>query len=157
MSCTLNFLPTFSFIYMYIRQVTQLGDVPVVAARERPQIRLKSPWLDLLKNVNDSEVRKLAVNPNSVSSAGKRHRRFCQTIGPCSLRVAGSHFLVLIKYPQDIISRLLFVGVYNCRESWHVKWAVEIGACMWYRHLWLWLHTVCLSRWGLTPVLNQST
>ena len=32
MLCLLNFLPTLSFIYMYIRQVTQLGDVLVVAA-----------------------------------------------------------------------------------------------------------------------------
>ena len=28
-----NFLPTLSFIYMHIRQITQLGDVPVVVAR----------------------------------------------------------------------------------------------------------------------------
>ena len=37
MMCLFNFLPTLSFIYMYIRQDTQLGDVPVVAMRERLQ------------------------------------------------------------------------------------------------------------------------
>ena len=31
--CLFNFLSNLWFIYMYIRQVTQLSDVPVVAAR----------------------------------------------------------------------------------------------------------------------------
>ena len=98
----------------------------VVAAAERPQIRRKSHGLDFLKNVNDSGVRKLAINSNNVSSAGKRPGRLCKTLGLC--RAAGSHFRVFSKYPQDIINRFLFVRVYNCQE--HVEWAVEIrGAC----------------------------
>ena len=32
-----------------------------------------------------------------------------------------------------------------------------VGTCMWCRYLRLWLHCVCLSLWGLTPVLKQST
>ena len=101
------------YICMYIRQVTQLGDMPVVAAVERPQIRPKYPGLDLLENVNDSGVRKLAINSNSMSSEGKRPGRLCQTPGPC--RASGSHFREFSKCPQDIISRLSFVSVYN---SW---------------------------------------
>ena len=78
---------------------------------ERQQIRPKSPGLDLLKNVNDSGVRKLAINSNSVSSAGKCPGRLCQKLGPCT--AAGSHFRVFSKYLQDIISRLSFVSVYD--------------------------------------------
>ena len=49
----------------------------------RPQIRPKSPGLDLLKNVNDSGFKKLAINSNNVSSAGKRPGRLYQTLRPC--------------------------------------------------------------------------
>ena len=99
---------------------------------------------DLLKNVNDSGIRKLAINLNSVLSAGKRPGSLYQTLGP--RRAAGSHFRVFSEYPEDIISRLLFVSVNNCRESQHVEWALELGACIWYRNLWLWLHCVWLSQ-----------
>ena len=53
-----SFLPTSSFIYM--RQVTQLVDVPIGVAE-------KSPGLDLLKNFNGSMVINLAVNLMPVS------------------------------------------------------------------------------------------
>ena len=63
-----------------------------------PTRRRASPGLYLLKNVNDSGVRKLAINSNSALSAGKRHGRLCQTLGPC--RAVGSHFSVFSEYPQ---------------------------------------------------------
>ena len=59
-------------------------------------MRPKSPGLDLLKNVSGSGVRKLAINSNSVSSAGKRPERLCQTLG--SSKTAGSHVRVFSKY-----------------------------------------------------------
>ena len=112
MMCLFNFLPTLSFIYMYIRQVTQPGDVPMVTCLwSGRRLYQKSPGLDLLKNVNHSGLRKLSINSNSVSSAWKRPGRLCQTPGPC--RAAGSHFRVFSKYPQDIISRLSFVSVHS--------------------------------------------
>ena len=80
---------------------------------EWQQIKPKSAELDLWKNANESGVTKSVINPNSVSSAGKRPGS--QILGPC--RAGGSRFRVFSKYPQDIISRLSFVSVYNCRES----------------------------------------
>ena len=91
MMCLFNSLPTLSVIYMCIGQVTQLSNVPVVAAR-------KSLGLDLLKNVKDSGVSKLAINSNSVSSAGKRPGRFCQTLGPC--RAAGKISACSVNIPK---------------------------------------------------------
>ena len=67
------------------------------------------------KNINGSGVRELAINSNSVQSTRKRPGRLCHTPGPC--RAAGSRFRVFSKYSQDVISRLLFVSVYNCQES----------------------------------------
>ena len=87
---------------------------------ERPRIRPKSPGLDLLKNLNNPGVRKLAIISNSVSSAGKRPGRVFQDASMqmtrCPSRAVGSHFRVFSKYPKDIISRLSFISVYNCRE-----------------------------------------
>ena len=37
------------------------------------------------------------------------------------------------------------------------RWDRCMHVIQWYRYLWVWLHCVCLSLWGLTPVLNQST
>ena len=82
------------------------------------------PGLDLLKNVSGSGVRKLVINSNSVLYARKRPGRLALS-DTRPMQGCGSHFRVFSHYPQDIISRLSFVSIYNCRE-----WAVEIGACM---------------------------
>ena len=55
---------------------------------EWPQIRPIISWARFVVNVNDSGVRKLAINSSSMSSAGKPPGRLCQTLGPC--RTAGS-------------------------------------------------------------------
>ena len=97
------------------------GQTPAMTIPLRPE-RLRG------KNINGSGVRELAINSNSVQSARKRPGRLCQTLCPCM--AAGSHLCVFSKYFQYVISRLLFVSVYNCRESSCVEWTVEICACL---------------------------
>ena len=118
---------------------------------ERPQIRPKNLefWItSMVPGLESSHQFKYSVVGREVCWKTRSDTR--------SMQAAENYFRVLSKFPQDVISRSSFVSVYNCRESLHVEWAV-LGACMWYRYLWLWLYSVCLSLRGLTPPWNQWT
>ena len=86
-----------------IRQVTQLGDVPVVAVAERPQMRSKSPRLDLLKNVSGSGVRKYYTYSTSGNASTSPRALRSMNIVRC---MAGSHLLVLLGQSLDMCHSL---------------------------------------------------
>ena len=101
--------------------------MPVVAVAEQPQMRPKSPGLDLLKKVNGSEVRKLSI---SVSSGGKHPGRLCQTHGHSRLREAIPLCSVYIPKISAVYHLLLLTTAGNRNKS-NEQWQT----LMWYRHL----------------------
>ena len=85
---------------------------------ERPQIRPKSPGLDMLKNVNDSEVRKLAIHSNSVSYAGKRPKGLCHLVLAALREVIVFVGLVNIPNILSVVCHLLvFITAGNLNMS----------------------------------------
>ena len=72
-----------------------------------------------------SGVRKLAIASNSMLSAGKHPGRLLSDTR--SMQGCRNHFRVFSKYPQDIISPVSFVSVYNCQESY---WMGSRDRCM---------------------------
>ena len=104
-----NILATLSFIYMYIRQVTQLGDVPGVAARAAADktknllgyIYWKTSMIPGLESWQSIQTAcPLQVNILKDSVRHKAHAGLREVFSVCSVN----------------ISRLSFVSVYKCRD-----------------------------------------
>ena len=85
---------------------------------ERPQIRPKSSRARFVEKRQWFWVRKLSINSNNVSSAGKRPGRLCQTLGPCGLREVISVCSVNIPKISSVVYHLLvFITAENRNMS----------------------------------------
>ena len=101
-----------------IWQVTQLGNVPVVALAERPQMRPKSPGLDLLKNVNGSGVRELQSMHTACRLQGSVPEDSVRHYGHSGLREALSMRSVYIpKILSAVYHLLVSTNAGNCNIS----------------------------------------